>query len=45
VASLAAGSIVLTFKFPEQLPDPSLKPQDVDLSIPLNRRKGRTARE
>ena len=39
VGESGGGFDRIDFKFPEQLPDPSLKPQDVDLSIPLNRRK------
>jgi glutamate synthase domain-containing protein 2 len=29
----------IDFKFPEQIPDPKMRPEEVDLSIPLNRRK------
>lgn len=39
VGESGGGFDCIDFDFPEQLPDPSLKPQDVDLSIPLNRRK------
>jgi glutamate synthase domain-containing protein 2/Na+-translocating ferredoxin:NAD+ oxidoreductase RNF subunit RnfB len=39
VGESGGGFDRIDFKFPEQLPDSSLKPQDVDLSIPLNRRK------
>jgi len=39
VGASGGGFDRIDLKFPEQLPDPTLKPQDVDLSIPLNRRK------
>ncbi len=39
VGNSGGGFDCMDFNFPEQHPDPSLKPQDIDLSIPLNRRK------
>jgi glutamate synthase domain-containing protein 2 len=37
--SSGGGFDCIDFKFPEQVPDISARPENVDLSIPLNRRK------
>ncbi len=38
VGASGGGFDMIDFSFPAEPPDPSLKPQDVDLSVPLNRR-------
>ncbi len=38
VGASGGGFDKIDFKFPDTPPDPGLKPEDVDLSIPLNRR-------